>query len=147
MLEKEIKRKYPNQPIAAVGAIIKEGDKVLLVKRRFEPGMGKWSIPGGLVELGERVQDAVVREVKEEVGLTVKVEKLIDVVDNIIRDEEGRVMYHYIIADYLTSPISGELKGSHEILDLKWVTKEDLKNLELTRTCKRLLMQIGFINE
>ncbi|MCS7117069.1 MAG: NUDIX hydrolase [Nitrososphaerota archaeon] len=146
-LRRKVERIYPDRPIAAVGAVIKKEDKVLLVKRRFEPGVGKWSIPGGLIELGEKVHDAVVREVREEVGLVVKIERLIDVVDNIVYDEEGRIKYHYVIADYLVCPISGELKTSDEVVELKWVTKEDLKGLDLTRTCRRLLEQIGFINE
>lgn len=145
MLKKRrVKRQYPKQPLPAVGAVVKNGDRVLLVKRRFEPSAGKWSIPGGLVELGERVKDAVVREVEEEVGLKVEVERLIDVVDNIVRDEDGRIKYHYIIADYLTHPTSGELKGNPEVIELRWVSREELEQLELTRTSRRLLEQIGF---
>ncbi|MEM3770350.1 MAG: NUDIX hydrolase, partial [Candidatus Bathyarchaeia archaeon] len=86
-----VRRFYPNQPVVGVGAIIICDGKILLEKRKGEPGKGKWSVPGGLVELGERAEDAVIREVKEETGLDVADPELIDVVDNIVRDENGEV--------------------------------------------------------
>ncbi|MEM3613618.1 MAG: NUDIX domain-containing protein, partial [Candidatus Bathyarchaeia archaeon] len=89
-----VRRFYPSQPVVGVGAIIICDGKILLEKRKGEPGRGKWSVPGGLVELGERAEDAVIREVKEETGLVVADPELIDVVDNIVRDENGEVKYH-----------------------------------------------------
>ena len=139
-----MKREYPEHPLAAVGAVIKKGGRVLLAKRRFEPSRDKWSIPGGLVELGERVKDAVKREIYEEVGLEIRLIKLIDEVDNIIRDEDGRVRYHYIILDYLAVPKGGVLRGNKEALELGWFTPEEAAKLNLTKTSRYLLRKIGF---
>ena len=140
-----MKREYPEHPLAAVGAVIKKGGRVLLVKRRFEPSREKWSIPGGLVELGERVKDAVKREIYEEVGLEIRLIKLIDVVDNIVRDEAGRVRYHYIILDYLAVPKGGVLRGNEEALDIGWFTPNEADKLNLTKTSRHLLRKIGFL--
>ena len=133
------KREYPTQPLAAVGALIKKGDHILLVKRRYEPNQGKWSIPGGMIELGETVRDAVGREIEEEVGLKIEVEDIVDVVDNIIHDEKGNVRYHYIIIDFSATPISGELKGNTEVMDVKWFSSNDLRNLDITASTRKLL--------
>ncbi len=140
-----LKREYPERPFAAVGAVVKKNGRVLLVKRRFEPSREKWSIPGGLVELGERVKDAVKREILEEVGLEIKLIKLIDVVDNITRDSNGRIRFHYILSDYLAAPKRGVLKGNEEVLDLGWFTPEEAARLPLTKTSRHLLKKIGFL--
>ncbi|MEM1994494.1 MAG: NUDIX hydrolase [Nitrososphaerales archaeon] len=140
-----MKREYPERPFAAVGAVIKKDGRVLLVKRRFEPSREKWSIPGGLVELGERVKDAVKREILEEVGLEIKLIKLIDVVDNITRDKDGRIRFHYILSDYLAAPKGGVLKGNEEVLDIGWFTPEEASKLNLTKTSRHLLKKIGFL--
>ena len=140
-----MKREYPKYPLAAVGAVLKKGGRVLLVKRRFDPGKGKWSIPGGLVELGERVKDAVKREIYEEVGLEIKLIKLIDVIDNITRDEDGRIRYHYILVDYLAVPTKGVPRRNKEVLDLGWFTPEEAAKLNLTKTSRHLLRKIGFL--
>jgi len=140
-----LRREYPEHPLAAVGAVIKKGGRVLLVKRRFEPSREKWSIPGGLVELGERVKDAVKREIYEEVGLKIRLIRLIDVVDNIVRDEDGRVRYHYIILDYLAVPKGGVLRWNEEALDIGWFTPNEAAKLNLTKTSRHLLRKIGFL--
>ncbi len=140
-------RFYPTRPLAASGAVIIDKNKVLLVKRRFDPGSQRWSIPGGLVELGESVKEAAKREVEEEVGLKIKIIKLIDVIDNITRDRKKGVKFHYVLTDYLAKPISGKLKGNREILDLGWFSKSEISNLVLTRTSKHLLKKIGFIDK
>jgi 8-oxo-dGTP diphosphatase len=140
-----LKREYPEHPLAAVGAVIKKDGRVLLVKRRFEPSKEKWSIPGGLVELGERVKDAVKREIYEEVGLEIRLIKLIDVVDNITRDKDGRIRYHYILSDYLAVPKGGEPRGNEEVLALGWFTPEEAAKLNLTKTSRHLLRKIGFL--
>ena len=140
-----MKREYPKHPFAAVGAVIRKNGRVLLVKRRFEPSKEKWSIPGGLVELGERVKDAVKREIYEEVGLEIRLIKLIDVVDNITRDKDGRIRFHYILSDYLAVPKRGVPRGNDEILDLGWFTPEEASKLNLTKTSRHLLKKIGFL--
>jgi 8-oxo-dGTP diphosphatase len=106
---KKLRREYPSQPIVGVGAIITQEGKILLAKRGSEPDRGKWSVPGGLVELGEKLEKAVVREVKEETNLDVEVIRLIDAVDNIVRDSNGKLQYHFAILDYLASLKGGIL--------------------------------------
>lgn len=129
-----MKREYPTRPVAGIGAVIMHDGKILLVKRGSEPGKGKWSIPGGIVELGETVKETTVREVKEETGLDVEVEDLIDVVDNIETDEKGRLRYHFIIMDFLASLKRGSLKAGSDIIEAKWVPLAQVEKSDLTRT-------------
>jgi 8-oxo-dGTP diphosphatase len=129
-----LKREYPTRPIAGIGAVIIHDGKILLVKRGSEPGKGKWSIPGGIVELGETVEETTVREVKEETGLDVEVEDLIDVVDNLETDDKGRLRYHFIIMDFLASLKKGILKAGSDIVEAKWVPLARVESFDLTRT-------------
>ncbi|MEM3506619.1 MAG: NUDIX hydrolase [Candidatus Bathyarchaeia archaeon] len=140
-----MQREYPKHPLVGVGAVIIDKDSVLLVKRKHEPGKGLWSIPGGLVELGETVREAVKREVKEETGLDVEVVKLIDVVDNIIKDEQNRIKFHYILIDFLVSIIRGECKPTSDASEIKWFKYNELTNYKVTNTAMNLLKKIGFI--
>jgi len=123
----------------AVAALVLRGNELLLVRRASEPGRGKWSIPGGAVNLGERLREAVVREVHEETGLVVEVLDLLDVVEVIKRDEEGRVKYHYVIIDYLARPLSGQVRAASDALEARWVRLEDVPKLDITNTLRRLL--------
>ena len=127
-------REYPTRPITGIGAVIVHDGKILLVKRGSEPGKGKWSIPGGLVELGETVKETVVREVKEETGLDVDVRNLIDVVDNLETDGKGKLRYHFIIIDFLASLKQGSLKAESDIVEAKWVPLTRVEKLNLTGT-------------
>ena len=102
-------RKFPERPIVGVGAVIVSAGRVVLVKRRFEPLAGRWSLPGGVVELGETLTEAAAREAKEETGLDVEVGPLVEAVDRIHRDDDGRVTYHYVLVDYVCRPVGGEL--------------------------------------
>ena len=129
-----VKRLYPKQPVVGVGAVIVCDGKLLLEKRKNEPGKGKWSIPGGLVELGESVEQTVVREVEEETGFEVEKPEHIDVVDNIIRDESGRVKYHFVIIDYFMRLKGGTLKAASDAEELKWVPLSDVEKHDLTKT-------------
>jgi 8-oxo-dGTP diphosphatase len=129
-----LKREYPNQPIVGVGAVIIRDGRILLAKRGSEPGKNKWSIPGGLVELGETVQSTIAREVREESGLDVEVHSLIDVVDNLVPDERGRLHYHFIILDFFTTLKGGIPRAGSDALDVKWVPFEDVDGYDLTRT-------------
>jgi 8-oxo-dGTP diphosphatase len=136
-----VKRFYPKQPIVGVGAVIICDRKLLLEKRKNEPGKGKWSIPGGLVELGENVEQTVTREVKEETGLEVEKPEHIDVVDNIIRDESGRVKYHFVIIDYFMRLKGGTLKAASDAEELKWVPLIDVEKYDLTKTFREFFQR------
>jgi 8-oxo-dGTP diphosphatase len=135
-----VSRQYPKKPVVGVGAIILDGDQILLEKRKNSPGKGKWSVPGGLVDLGENVEDAVVREVKEETGLEVYEPRLVDVVDCISLGERGGVMYHYVIIDYLVTSKGGKPKAASDAADLKWVPFNEVDEYDLT-TSFRLFFQ------
>ncbi len=118
-------------------------DEFLLVKRMHEPSKGLWSIPGGLVDLGEPVEEAARREVEEETGVKIEVERLLDVIDNIVRDEEGKVRYHYVLVDYLARPLTGDVRADSDVLEAKWIRAGDLAEYDLTKTLRRLLGRVG----
>lgn len=129
-----MRREYPAQPIAGVGAVIVQDGKILLVKRGVEPAKNLWSIPGGMVELGEKVQDAVIREVKEECGLNVEIIKLMDVVDSITVNEDGRVQFHFVILDFLAQVRGGTLKPADDVSDARWIPLEEVETYDLTES-------------
>jgi len=134
-----LKKEYPKQPIVGVGAIIIHDGKMLIVKRGSDPGKGKWSVPGGLVELGETVKEAVEREVLEECNLKVEASHLIDIVDNIIRDKNGRIKYHFIILDFFAKLRGGKLKPNSEVIEAKWVPIDEVEKYDLTNTFKEFM--------
>ena len=136
-----MKRLYPNQPIVGIGALVICEGKILLEKRKSEPGRGKWSIPGGLVELGESAERAVVREVKEETGLEVEKPELFDVVDNVELDEDGRIKYHFVMIDYFVKLRSGVLKASSDAEELKWVPLDEVERYDLTKTFRAFIQK------
>ena len=138
-------RVYPEAPLVGVGAVVRADNKILLIRRANEPGKGLWSIPGGLVEVGETLRDAVAREVEEETGIKIEVGKLIDVVENIVRDNDGRVKFHYILVDFEAKPIIGstDVHPSPEALEARWFTPEEIKGIPITNTAKLLLRKIG----
>ncbi len=137
------RRLYPERPLVGVGVLIGDGDRYLLVRRAAEPDAGLWSIPGGLVELGERVEEAAVREALEETGLEVEIKELLGVVDKIERDEEGRIKFHFVIIDYLAEVRGGTLSPSSDALDARWVRVEELPRYRLSPTLLELLRSIG----
>jgi len=132
-------REYPSRPIVSVGAVVLRNNQVLLIKRGVDPSKGKWSIPGGVVELGEKLRECVSREVKEECNIEVEVGGVIDIIDHIIRDERGKVRFHYVLIDFLARYLSGELKHSSDALDSKWVDFEEIPNYDLTETALRVI--------
>lgn len=136
-----LSRKYPEIPIVGVGAIILDGDQILLEKRKNSPGKGKWSVPGGLIDLGETAEQAVIREVKEETELEVFKPRLVDVVSYISLDEKGSVIYHYIIIDYLVTLKGGKPKAASDADDLKWVHFHELDKYDLTESFKRFFQK------
>jgi len=135
----EAPRRYPTRPLVGAGAVVHRRGKVLLVKRRFPPNQGKWALPGGLVELGEEVEDAAAREVREETGLKVEVEGLLDVQTDLHRDAEGRLEYHYILVDYLASPVGGRTRLNQESSDFGWFSEKQSRHLKTTRGTKVVL--------
>ena len=125
-------RQYPERPIVGVGAVIVDDGKVVLVKRKYEPLKGQWSLPGGMVEIGEMLESALAREMLEETGLRVDVGPIIEVFDRIMRDEEHRVRYHFVLVDYLCWPIAGELRAASDVDDARYVAPDALGPYSLT---------------
>ncbi|MFQ6064982.1 MAG: NUDIX hydrolase [Candidatus Bathyarchaeia archaeon] len=131
-----MRREYPTRPIVGVGALIVNDGRLVLVKRGVEPDKGRWSIPGGAVELGEEVRAAAVREAKEESGLDIELrdDRPMDEVDNISTDEEGRFRYHYVLLQFLARPKGGELRTGGDVLDVRWVPLEEVEEYNLTKS-------------
>jgi 8-oxo-dGTP diphosphatase len=127
-----LKRIYPDQPIIGIGIVIVRNCHIVLIKRGNEPSKGKWTIPGGLVELGESVEAAVIREAKEETCLDVEKPELIDVVGNIDFDEAGKIKYHYVIVDYLVYVKGGDIKAASDAEELLWVPFDEVESYNLT---------------
>jgi ADP-ribose pyrophosphatase len=136
------RRLYPDKPMVGVGVLIREDDRYLLIKRAAEPDAGLWSIPGGLVEIGERGKEAAVREAEEETGLRVEIEKVLGVVDKIIRDEDSRIKYHFVIIDYLATATGGSMRAMSDALEARWVKAEELTDYELSPTLVELLKRV-----
>ena len=126
-----MKREFPEHPLVGVGAIIIENGCVLLVKRAHPPIQGQWSIPGGVLEVGEFVREAAVREAREETGLIVEPGDLLGVYDRILHNPEQRVQYHYVLVDFLCRPVGGELQAADDAAEVRWFTREELPALNL----------------
>jgi 8-oxo-dGTP diphosphatase len=126
-----MQRQYPNQPLVGVGAIIVDGGRVALVKRAKAPLLGEWSIPGGMLELGETVRFGAEREVLEETGLVVRAIELLGVFDRVVLDDAKRCQYHYVLIDFLCERISGILHAAGDAADARWFTLEEIGKLPL----------------
>ena len=136
-----LKRQYPKKPVVGVGAIILDGDKILLEKRKNAPSKGKWTVPGGLVELGESMEQAVIREVKEETGLEVYEPRLVDVVNYVSLGERGAVRYHFVIVDYVVTVKCGKPKAASDADALKWVSFSEVEEYDLTESFRLFFQQ------
>ncbi|MGA2960556.1 MAG: NUDIX hydrolase [Candidatus Korobacteraceae bacterium] len=126
---KVVKREYPDRPIVGVGGVVLQNGLVVLVRRAKAPRMGEWSIPGGMLELGETLRDGVAREIEEETGLKVKSEEVLDVFDSIVIDADGKTQYHYVLIDFLCSVTGGELRAASDASEARWATLEEVLGL------------------
>ncbi len=138
-----MKRDYPGLPIVGVGGVIVHGDHVLLVRRATEPLKGEWSVPGGMLELGEKLRDGVRREVLEETGIHIEPGDVLEVVDSIFRDEQGRTQYHYVLIDYLCRFVSGEAKAGSDVSEVRWVQERELAAVMLRDSIEQVVRK-GF---
>jgi 8-oxo-dGTP diphosphatase len=125
-------RRYPQRPMIGVGALIIKGESILLVERGKQPLKGFWSIPGGLLEIGEHLADAVVREVQEETGLNVKPLHVVEIFERILRDTKGEPEYHYVLVDYLCKVTGGDLKAADDAAKVEWVKRKHLGDRKVT---------------
>jgi len=125
-------RKYPPRPVVGVGAVILHEDRVVLIRRKYEPLAGQWSLPGGTLELGESLEAGVAREIGEETGLDVEVGPVVEVFDRILLDTDGRVQYHFVLVDYLCRPIGGQLQAGSDVDAAVWVLPSEIPGYQIT---------------
>jgi len=134
-------REYPDRPIVAVGAAVCREGRVLIVRRGRPPGVGIWTVPGGGVDLGERMADAAIREVREECGIEIQVGDVVGILDNIIRDDNGRIRFHYAIVDFEAVYVGGSVHTNEELLDAAWVTPDELDGYGVAASAKHVLLR------
>jgi ADP-ribose pyrophosphatase YjhB (NUDIX family) len=139
-----MKREYPESPLVGVGAVIinahssdgidsrSNDPRVLLIRRGQAPLLGEWSLPGGLLECGETLRDAAIREAREETGLVVEIVDMLGVYERVVQGDTGRVQYHYVLIDFLCRPLSGDPKAASDAADVRWFAREELPALNLT---------------
>ena len=132
-------REYPERPLVGVGGVVIAGDRTLLIRRGSAPLAGQWSIPGGMLELGESIEEGGRRELAEETGIEVRVLGLIEVFERVIPGEAGRTRYHFVILDYLCEVVSGEARAASDALEVAWATEEELEKYELTAIAIRVI--------
>jgi 8-oxo-dGTP diphosphatase len=134
-----MKRHYPDQPTVGVGAVVFKDDTVLLVRRGKEPAFGEWSLPGGAVEVGETLDAALRRELREETGIEVEILGLSAVLERIFPDAEGRISYHYVLLDFLCRYASGEPRPNSDILELCFIPLSQLEHFQLTSQAREVI--------
>jgi 8-oxo-dGTP diphosphatase len=138
-----MQREFPETPLVGVGAIIIENARVVLVKRAHPPLQAEWSIPGGVLEVGELVREAAIREAREETGLTVEPGELLGVYDRVLRDADKRVQYHYVLIDFLCRRVAGNLAAASDAAEVRWFTGQELPELKLAEDTLEVI-QKGF---
>ncbi|HWZ32726.1 MAG TPA: NUDIX hydrolase [Bryobacteraceae bacterium] len=132
MKPRRISRRYPKHPLLGVGALIFRRDSILLVERGRQPLKGYWSLPGGLVETGERLEAAVQREILEETGLRATPVSIFEIFERIMRDDSGQPEYHYVLIDYICKVAGGELRAGDDVSRVEWVRRRSLRERQLT---------------
>lgn len=138
-----MKREYPDSPLVGVGAVIIEDGRMLLVKRRHPPLAGEWSIPGGVLELGESLREAAIREAQEETCLTVEPIDLLGVYDRVLRDDDGCTLYHFVLIDFLCRRVSGEARAADDADEVRWFRPAEIEALALSDDTAQVIRQ-GF---
>jgi 8-oxo-dGTP diphosphatase len=128
-----------------VGAVVLKEGRVLLVRRGVDPHCGLWAIPGGGLKLGETLREGAEREILEETGIKIRAREQIYTGDLVDRDAEGRIHFHYVVIDFAADYLSGEVKGSDDALEARWVSPEDLRGLSATETTLKILRDLGFL--
>jgi 8-oxo-dGTP diphosphatase len=136
-------REYPDNPLIGVGAVIVQNGRVLLIRRGHAPLLGEWSLPGGVLECGETLRQATIREAREETGLIVETADLLGVYERVIRSDDGRVRYHYVLIDFLCRRVEGDLQAGSDAADVRWFLSEELDALNLPRDTRDVI-QKGF---
>jgi 8-oxo-dGTP diphosphatase len=138
-----VKREYPDSPLVGVGAVIIRKGRVLLAKRGHPPLAGEWSIPGGVLELGETLRQAAAREAREETGLTVEITELLGVYDRVLRDDAGRTLYHFVLVDFLCRPAGGKARAANDADEVRWFTPAEAGKLGLADDTAEVV-RLGF---
>ncbi len=136
-----MRREYPDRPVVGVGGVVVRAGAVLLVERAAEPLKGRWTLPGGVVELGETLEAALVRELQEETGLEVRVLELVEVLDRITPDDAQRVRYHYVLLDYLCEPSAGEARAGSDVAAVAWVPPEEFAAYDVPEKTRQVIQQ------
>jgi ADP-ribose pyrophosphatase YjhB (NUDIX family) len=135
------KREYPDAPLVGVGALIIDSGRILLVKRGHPPLAGEWSIPGGVLELGETLREAAVREAREETCLVVEAIELLGVYDRVLRDDAGRILYHFVLIDFLCHALAGEAHAADDADEVRWFTPAEAAVLPLAEDTAQVIRQ------
>ena len=134
-------REYPAHPVVGVGAVVVRDGKALIIKRAHEPRKGEWSLPGGLLELGESLQDAARREIKEETSLDIDVGPVIETFDRVHRDEQGRIRYHFVIVDFVCWANGGEAAAGSDAEAVAWVTADEIDGYQINAHAKAVILK------
>ena len=139
--DENTKREYPERPIASVAVCVFKGDEILVIKRASPPSQGQWSMPGGVVELGETIQAAAEREVDEECRIKIDVGEVFHAASVIVPDEKGLIRFHYVITYILASYKGGRIRSGSDALDIKWVTSSEISNLEMNPVVREYILK------
>ena len=132
-------REYPERPIVAVGGVLIHDSRVLLIRRGQAPLEGRWSIPGGILEIGERITEGIERELREETGIQVRVAELLEIYEKVLRDAENQPQYHFVILDYRCEFVEGTAESGGDVTEVAWASEQQLDSLALTAAANRVI--------